>query len=163
MDKTKKYYKVLPENLKCRGFQYHEGLNIDTNLINNEECSNGLHFAEVKNIFKFCDHGIMLAEVEVPDDAVVYEFRNKYKADKIILKNIRPLWAVEGIQLLVEQGANIHANDDYALCLAARNGHLDVVKYFVEQGADICAWGDTALDWADETGHPEIVEYLKSL
>jgi ankyrin repeat protein len=30
---------------------------------------------------------------------------------------------------LVESGANIHAYDDYALCMAAESGHIDVVKY----------------------------------
>ena len=37
-----RYYKILPEDLICRGFQYHEGLNIDTNTIDADECSYGL-------------------------------------------------------------------------------------------------------------------------
>ena len=40
------------------------------------------------------------------------------------------------VQFLVEQGANIHADD---LRLAANQGHLDVVRYLVEQGGNIHA------------------------
>jgi hypothetical protein len=33
------------------------------------------------------------------------------------------------VKFIVDEGANIHAYDDYALRLASRNGCLDVVKY----------------------------------
>ncbi len=33
------------------------------------------------------------------------------------------------VKYLVSRGANIHAEEDWALCQAANNGHLDIVKY----------------------------------
>ncbi|WP_175888220.1 ankyrin repeat domain-containing protein [Burkholderia contaminans] len=60
----------------------------------------------------------------------------------------------------IENGADIHAKDDYALRWASGNGHLDCVKYLVEQGADIHALNDWTLGIATEEGHLEIVTYL---
>ena len=184
------YYKILPEDLNCRGFQYHEGLNIDINKINAEECGYGLHFADKKHILNFCGYGSIIAEVEIPEDAIVYHFDDKSKADKIILKNLRPLWSAETMEALIQEGvdiesykdgmffipvkggdldivkylvghgADIHAYDDYALCFASENGHLDIVKYLVEQGANIHAGDDDALYLASEYGYLDVVKYL---
>ena len=64
------------------------------------------------------------------------------------------------VEYLIEKGANIHANNDWALMVASRDGHLDVVEYLVESGADIHAREDEALEWASENGHLDVVEYL---
>lgn len=185
-----KYYKILPENMCCLGFQYQEGLNIDTNKVDKERFGYGLHFANAKGILSYCNYGTMIAEVEIPKDAVVFHFGNKFKADRIILKNLRPLLNIETlkelkqegvrftrhmnfllyraatlghlgvVKYLVEQGANIHALDDDALCYASKNGHFDIVKYLVEHGANIHAGDDGALRWASRNGYFDIVKYL---
>lgn len=47
---------------------------------------------------------------------------------------------VEVIKYLVEQqGADIHAGNDWSLQIASRDGHFEIVKYLVEQGANIHA------------------------
>ncbi|VDM10775.1 unnamed protein product, partial [Wuchereria bancrofti] len=57
------------------------------------------------------------------------------------------------------------------LVIAARNGHLDVVKYLLEKGADISATGTVIFDgeivprapvlWvAAAAGHIDVVQYL---
>jgi FOG: Ankyrin repeat len=61
---------------------------------------------------------------------------------------------------LVEKGANIHVDDDCALCWASENGHLEVVQYLIEMGANIHADDDYALRWASEKGHLKVVDYL---
>ena len=184
------YYKILPQNLKCRGFQYHEGLNIDTNKIDAKKYSYGLHFADAKHILSFYGYGTIIAEVELPNDAIVYHFDDQSKADRIILKNLRPLCDVETMKALIledvdvesyknymlceaarngdldtikyiaEHGANVHAGNDYALYLASQYGHFDIVKYLVEQGADIHACDDDALCMASRYGYFDIVKYL---
>lgn len=63
-------------------------------------------------------------------------------------------------RVLLEHGANIHANDDAALFLAAENGHDEMVRFLVEQGANIHAKNDRALCWSAKNGHETIVEYL---
>ena len=44
------------------------------------------------------------------------------------------------VQYLVEHGADVNALDAHdctALCIAAAEGHLEVVKYFIEQVVDV--------------------------
>jgi ankyrin repeat protein len=64
------------------------------------------------------------------------------------------------VKYLVNKGANIHIYDDEALGDASVNGHLDIVKYLIEQGVDIHANNDGALRNASYNGHLEVVKYL---
>ncbi len=60
-------------------------------------------------------------------------------------------------------GANIHAENDYALRIASQNGHIDIVKYLVElkpDGANIYAQNEYALRFAIKNDHIEVVKYL---
>jgi hypothetical protein len=56
--------------------------------------------------------------------------------------------------------SNIHAEEDYALCWASRNGHYEMVTYLLENGADLQARDGTPLHWAAEMGHLNIVNLL---
>jgi ankyrin repeat protein len=64
------------------------------------------------------------------------------------------------VRSLVENGADIHADNDFALRYTAVNGHIDIVRFLVENGADIHANNDLALRWAAEYGHLDVVRYL---
>ena len=66
----------------------------------------------------------------------------------------------EIVKYLIEHGANVHAENDYALRWAARAGHFDLVRLLVEKGANIHAENEYALLWAVENGHFEIVRFL---
>ena len=154
------YYKILPDNLICRDFQYQEGLNIDTNTIDEYECSYGLHFADKKHILDFCGYGTIIAEVEIPEAAIVYHFDDKSKADKIVLKNLRPLWSVETIEALIQEGVDIESYVNRMLCNSTKNGYFDIVEYLIEHGADIHASHDCALRWSSNYGHLDVVKYL---
>ncbi len=74
---------------------------------------------------------------------------------------------VEGIESLLEQGADVNYadNDDghTALIEAARNGHTGLVRLLIEHGADVnhtTSFGTTALIYAAEKGYKEIIELL---
>ena len=67
---------------------------------------------------------------------------------------------LDKVKYLVENGADVHADNDYALCLSAENGHFDIVKYLVENGTDIHAKNDHALCWSAKNGHLEVVRLL---
>ena len=43
---------------------------------------------------------------------------------------------LENVKDLVEQGGNLHVDNDYALRWAAENGQLEVAKYLLKQGAN---------------------------
>lgn len=66
------------------------------------------------------------------------------------------------VKKLVENGADIHSDNDFALRNASENGQLEVVRYLVENDADIHAKDDLALRNASENGHIEVVRYLQN-
>jgi ankyrin repeat protein len=56
--------------------------------------------------------------------------------------------------------ANIHADNDIALCNAAINGHLAVVECLINHGANIYANNNRAFRLASENGHLAVIECL---
>ena len=76
---------------------------------------------------------------------------------------------IDTVKYLVEQGADIHAQDgNMALMYIVRQGEMDVVKLLVEHGADIHArdntiYFKTLLMNAAKNGHTGIVKYLVDL
>jgi ankyrin repeat protein len=64
--------------------------------------------------------------------------------------------------LLLEHGADVHANYDYALKWASHYGHTEIVKLLLEYGADVHVGNDYALRLASEKGHTEVVKLLKN-
>ena len=47
------------------------------------------------------------------------------------------------------------------LMWASKNGELNTVKYCLDNGADVHAEDDEALSWASDNGHTEVVKLLK--
>ncbi len=77
-----------------------------------------------------------------------------------VLKNATKNPNLPVVKYLVERGADIHYDNEYALRWAIGNGDLDIVKYLNEQGADIHISYDYPLRWASERGHLPVVKYL---
>ena len=67
---------------------------------------------------------------------------------------------LDTVQFLVQQGANVHAMDDGALMRSSENGHLGVVQFLVENGADVNARDNEALILASTHGFLEVVRFL---
>ena len=130
-----KYYKIV--NPKGHnGLVYKEGINEDTLPFNpSGDCEpGGIYFAK-EDILAFMNYGTEIYEVEPLSE--VYEnpgTPKKYKAKKIKLKYIGKIFDVKTLDILIKDGADIHANYDYALRWAAGNGHLKVVKYLFGKG-----------------------------
>jgi hypothetical protein len=159
-----KYYKILNKEEKHHGLQYRDGLNIDPLSFAEEGTCvpGGIYFAS-KDIFAFLDYGIWIREVTIPDDAKMVRDPGcgpeKLRANKVILGPRRKI-DIEVIGELIDEGANIRANDDCALRWAAENGHTETVELLLDRGADIHAGNDCALRWAAVKGHTEIVKLL---
>ena len=81
------------------------------------------------------------------------------KLDKQLIK-VSKKGDLTKVKELIENAADIHANNDESLRLSAENGHIDIVKYLVENGADIHADDDGALRNSACCGHFDIVKYL---
>lgn len=158
------YYKILPDSLICRGFQYQEGLNIHPKGMKPCVDADGFYFSDAAHILQFCDVACKrtnIAEVELPEDAVIcHSSRYQYKADKIILKNIRPLWCTKTLEDLIKNGVNILQYKDPIFYDACQFGVMDVVRCFVEHGVDIHSLDEWALSMAILSGRLDIVQYL---
>jgi hypothetical protein len=162
-----KYWKITNEEENHNGMQYQDGWNTDINGFDlSPNCGGGLFFAS-RDIFGFLNYGCYVREVTFEETEQVVEVNSlglqKFKAHKIHLGKRKKWNNLEVIKELIEQGADVHADNDSALCWASYYGHLELVKYLVEQGADVHANNDEALRWASYYGHSGIVEYLKSL
>ena len=66
---------------------------------------------------------------------------------------------LEIVKLLLKNGANVHAENDYALIWASRNGHFEVVKLLLKNGPKVHV-KDNSLVWASSEGHFEVVKLL---
>jgi ankyrin repeat protein len=64
------------------------------------------------------------------------------------------------VKALLVAGADVHADGEAALRLAAGNGHTDTVKVLLEAGADVHAKEDWAVRWAAKNGHTDTVRLL---
>lgn len=88
------YIKLLNYDLKHFNFTYKKGLNIDHNPFNPKgSCEKGgLYFTTKEHMFHYPLRNYKyIANVEIPNDAKVYNKPdgNKWKADKLILDDIR--------------------------------------------------------------------------
>jgi ankyrin repeat protein len=64
------------------------------------------------------------------------------------------------IQVLLDNGADVHANNDEALRCAARDGYEEIVLALLARGANVHANGDEALRWAIYHEQVNIVRLL---
>ena len=161
MEQVQKYFKIVnPDG--HNGLVYRDGYNEDPLPFNpHGDCEPGGIYFSSRDIFSFLRFGTEVYEVEPVGK--IYEnpgFPKKYKAHALNMKYIGKIKDINTFKYLVENGADIHADYDYALRWSASNGHLDVVKYLIENGADIHALADYALRWSASNGHLDVVKYL---
>ena len=165
------YFKITNAEENHHGFQYVDGLNVLTEKFNDDPnrscCAGGFYFTDAANIFNFLNYGIYLREVVLPTDNVDFKMikdknkdNDKWRANMIILGKRYNLYSLDTFKYLIEKGANVHADNDYALRRSAKNGHLDVIKYLIEKGANIHANDDYALRRSARNGHLDVVKYL---
>ena len=155
------YFKITNAAENHNGFQYLDGLNVLKEKFNDDPnkscCPGGLYFTNGENIFKFLNYGIYLREVTLPIENPDFKkvkdpSGDKWRANMIILEKRYDLSNVDTFKYLIENDANIHADNDCALQWSAREGNLDVVQFLVENGADIHANNDSALRYNAEKG-----------
>ena len=161
------YYKITNKEEVHNGFQFHNGLNVDTKKWHPfGDCEAGGIFFARRDILAFMSYsdinGYWIREVTIPPGIPMY--RNpgaveKFKAPAVFLGPRRKITATV-IRELVAKGADVHACDDYALLAASANNHLEVIKVLVAKGADVHARDDAALRWASEKGHLDVVKFL---
>ncbi len=181
---NKTFYKITNATECHYDFQYKDELNVLTDdFAESGSCvTGGFYFTDIHHIFQFLDYGCYLRIVELqrkarlvdcslersilpltdPDFKCVKDGQNKWRSNKIILKDKMDLWKATTFEYLKKQGADIRADNDYAVGWASRKGHLEVVKFLVEHGANVRANNDYAVRSASQNGHLEVVKFLVS-
>lgn len=159
--KEKKLFKIVNKD-GHKGLIYKEGWNIDPLPFNpHGNCEDGGIYFAGRDILAFLCYGESV--YEVTNYSTPYENPDtpkKYKAHKVKLKYIGEWKNVEVMKYLIKHGADVHADNDYAIRYSAINGYLEVVKYLIEHGADVHADNDFALRCSVEMGNLEVVKYL---
>jgi len=157
--------KALRSDRTHHGYTYVLGLNTCPQPFNDKECADGgLYACRLKDLLIWVSlypDIDTVAVVEVPEDAQRCELDTKIKASALVLTRFIPL--TEAMELALQHGADVHADNDYALRSASYNGRLPVVQFLVQHGADVHACNDSALHWASGNGHLAVVQFLKSL
>jgi hypothetical protein len=132
------YIRIFNKYMNHMGFQYKYGYNEDIHKFNpNFYTRGGLHFAEKKNFYRFLSFGDRIADVIIPDGARVEKIYEDaycgyiYKADKIIIKNIRlvknlPEWKDEAFQKKIIEAGEDNAYEYF------RNPSLEVQKMMIK-------------------------------
>lgn len=161
MENKQKYFKIVnPDG--HHGLVYREGYNEDPLPFNpNGDCQPGGIYFSSRDIFSFLRFGTEVYEVEPVGD--IYENPGepkKYKAHALNMQYIGKINDINTIKYLVENGADIHTCDDYALLLSSEYGYLEVVKYLIELGANIHALNEQALHLSAQYGYLKVVKYL---
>jgi len=129
--KDVKFIKLTNESECHNGFQFKDGLNVDTVPFNTkDECKpGGIYFCDIKKFFHWLHYGVddkwmyWFRPITIPDDAKVYVERNKAKADKLIIgerTSIKELWK------------------DKTLCDLALDYSVTLIHYIDDQTDELC-------------------------
>ena len=163
------WFKITNEKENHHDYKYEDGLNILEEKFNDNPkescCKGGLYFTNAKYSLKYIGYGVRVRVVTLPTSRTDFKMvkditGDKWRANMIILNEWYALSNVETFKFLVKCGADIHVDNDYALCWAAAAGYLDIVKYLVENGANVHVSNDLALRRSAKRGHFEIVKFL---
>lgn len=126
--------KLTNESCNHNGFQFKEGLNVDTNAFKHDmECGpDGLYFCREYDADNWLDYRESemkyVWDVVIPDDARVVIYDKKIKADKFILRNKREIINV----IISKIRRMIYTNVPYSEVLRTIEHFNDNVKYSSE-------------------------------
>ncbi|BCS82765.1 putative ankyrin repeat protein [Cotonvirus japonicus] len=134
---NKKFYKFINENWIQRDYLYKEGLNFLNKPFEPQgHCvPGGLYFTDIKNILEFLDYGMRLVEITIPVDARVVKDSlglHKWRADKIIVKNIGLITDISTIKFIFEQGVNMGKYISKLYSYSIVNNYYELLEYLIE-------------------------------
>ena len=138
---------LFPFNdLKHGKVTYKLGLNTDVLPFNPRgTCSKGgLYFCDESQLHMFCTlYGTKLAIIEIPDDAKVYVEENKFKSDKLIIKEIIDFKDLPDLfwhDIIPKKGLALQFPQEQTekMCIGAVKQNGLALKYVDNQTDEIC-------------------------
>lgn len=122
------------------------------------------YYREVREKMKLSSNKLLVESSALNDipgiELALNNGANIHFANDMALVNASSTGNLEAVKYLIEKGANVNANSDNSLKMASLNGHLDVVKYLMEHGAIVDI---VIINMATLYGQNEIVDYLVSV
>lgn len=94
-----------------------------------------------------------------PTEDEIWDNIKNLKPTDLLMKSCE-IGLLSGVKLSLEQGANIHFQDDNPLRTSSESGHLDIVEFLLKKGAKIHANDDGSLVLASKNGHLDVVKFL---
>ena len=85
-----------------------------------------------------------------------------HEDNELALRFASQLGHAEVVKILLKAGADVHAVDETPLYLAIEAGYTDVAKILLEAGADPHIDHDAPLEYAIKHNHTEVVKLLRS-
>ena len=148
-----KLYRLTNEDEKHNGFQYHDGLNVDTEPFNPVgDCEpGGLYFFCEESLHTFPQNVNMdtiewIREVTLLPDSRIYKMKDKFKTDKFFLgprsnfgdflESNPKIWLAAVQQ--DEWALHYVKKQTSEICLAAVQQNGYILRYVKEQTPDIC-------------------------
>ena len=121
LEYEKKYIKVLNAANYKNGWEYKTGLNDLRNLIGVDGKPFYCYFTDIKHVFWYLDYGPCFRFVYIPDSKEVIEeldyINLRYNISipcwksRLVQLSVVGLWRIDNIKYLIEEGADISANN----------------------------------------------------
>ena len=99
----------------------------------------------------------------IPEDELLKKLSANFGNPTDILIKAVKSGIVEGVELALTKGADLHWHNDWCFVYSCMKGYVDIVKILIEEGADIHVMRDTASYWATIYGHGTIITILEDL
>lgn len=147
----KTYYKVIDKDMCNRGFEYKLGLNVlQQDFDVSRECGpGGFYFCDINELpmWIYLHHDGYISEVNLPLNAMVCRFKNKYKSDQIIINNLTKItdfiishnliidWVTRSGSILRYVPIEFKTTD---LCALAIKSSASALEYVENQTDDLC-------------------------
>lgn len=160
------YLKITNEQENHHGLQYQDGVVMDILPFNDNPkhscCAGGIYFSDIKNILLYCGYGVWVREVEIPEGTRWIPDPNgrKWRAEKLFFHPRKELWTVETFQWLIDNGADLHIDQECILRKVVTEGYVKIAEFLINKGADIHVLNNYPLREAINVGELEMVKLL---
>lgn len=145
------YFKITNKDEIHNKLQYHDGIVEDILPFNDNPedscCEGGIYFSDEKNIFRFCEYGQWIRQVEIPEGAKFIKDPSgtKWRANKLFFHPRKEFFTVEMFQWLIEQGADINVGNAYLLNFCVHKNLVELIKLLIKNGINVHAKNGRAL------------------
>jgi len=85
--------------------------------------------------------------------------KSKLKPDDLLIKSSEAGF-LPGVKKALENDADVHTDNDYALRMASYYSHLPVIEFLLKHGANVHVSNDWILRNASSLGHLDVVDLL---